>query len=48
MVMMLVFREHLFTKANDNPNQAKLTARLLRRTVTEEILAQKSMLSAIA
>jgi hypothetical protein len=37
MVMKLVFREHIFTKANTNPNQAKLTARLLLRTVNEEI-----------
>jgi hypothetical protein len=48
MVMKLVFREHIFTKANTNPNQAKLTARFLLRTVTEEIKAQKSMLSDIA
>jgi hypothetical protein len=48
MVMILVFCEHLFKKANANPNQAKSTARLVCRTVTEEILAQKSMLSAIA
>jgi hypothetical protein len=36
MVMILVFLEHLFTKANINPIQAKATARLLRRPVIEE------------
>jgi hypothetical protein len=36
MVMILVFPEHLFPKANVNPNQAKLTTWLLHRTVTEE------------
>jgi hypothetical protein len=30
------FREHLFTKANANPIQAKPTTWLLYKTVTEE------------
>jgi hypothetical protein len=34
--MILVFHEHSFTKANANPNQAKLTAWLLHRTNIEE------------
>jgi hypothetical protein len=35
--MILVFCKHLFTKANANPIQAKLTTRLLHRKVTEEL-----------
>ncbi len=34
--IILVFLEHLFTKANANAIQTKPTTRLLRRTVTEE------------
>ncbi len=40
MVMILVFLEHLFTKANINPMQAKPTVRLLRRTVIEGFKAE--------
>jgi hypothetical protein len=48
MVMILVLHEHLFTKANANPIQAKSTTQLLCRTVTEEIKAQKFPFSGIA
>jgi hypothetical protein len=33
---VFIFREHLFTKSNANPNQAKRTTPLLRRPVSED------------